>query len=483
LGLSLVGCSSSAANQPNIIFILTDDLDYASAQQLPRLPSLFSEVGAAFENAFVSHPQCCPSRATILTGLYDHNHHVTDNKPPEGGFVKFASEGREKDSIAVSLQGAGYRTALFGKYLNGYPSDDLTYVPPGWDEWYAKLDKEKLYNYRINENGKVVSYGNSTNDFFTDVLSSQATGFLRNTASDSRPFFMYVAPTAPHGPSTPAERHRWAAYTSVKAPRPPSFNEEDFSDKPSWIRGASPLSEEEIKQINQRYRFRLASMLSVEEMVSSLLQELEASGKLDNTFIFFTSDNGWEQGEHRLAKGKDLPYEESARVPLFVRGPGVTAGSKVRELTLNTDFAPTFAELAGISYPADGRSLVPLLHGENPWWRSAILLERTSPKGVYAQENTEKKDEDEEGNDDEITSGASGRAVGKPNYAAVRTESHTYVEYTNGDRELYDLEADPYQLNNIYEEADPTVLSDLETRLGKLRGCSSGGCQKAEDTY
>jgi arylsulfatase A-like enzyme len=336
--LLAVGCSGagsaqqeeaeSSATQPNIIFVLTDDLDFDSAQRMPTLRSSLIEEGASFDNAFISYPLCCPSRSTILTGLYAHNHGVKGNNPPQGGFQKFYSEGLEENTIATHLKEAGYQTAFFGKYLNGYPGDEgPSHVPPGWDEWYGKLNEQKLYDYRINENGQVVSYDNSTEDFYTDVLSGQVTDFVERTASDSKPFFMYVAPTAPHAPATPAERHE-DAFAEEKAPRPPSFNEEDVSDKPSKIRETSRLSDEEVSEIDARYRKRLSSMLAVDEMVASLLKELEAAGKLDNTFIFFTSDNGWLQGEHRLNMQKDRAYEESARVPLFVRGPGIAAGSK-----------------------------------------------------------------------------------------------------------------------------------------------------------
>src|SRR3954453_8400656 len=356
------GVKSTA--QPNIIFILTDDLDYASAYRFPSINSLLREQGAGFENDFVSYSLCCPSRATILTGLYAHNHDVRGNTPPDGGFQKFYSEGLEKDTIAVRLQQSGYKTALFGKYLNNFPGGAVraTYVPPGWDEWYGKLDEQKLYDYRINENGQVVRYDNNTEDFYTDVLSGQVVDFIRREAADSKPFFMYVAPTAPHMPADPAERHK-NAFADEKVPHTPSFDEEDLSDKPSWFKNepslfAHPIISGTIRGIEEllsthNYRKRLGSMLAVDDMVASLVQELKDVGKLDNTFIFFTSDNGWLQGEHHIAAGKVLPYEESVRVPLFVRGPGVPAGSKVDKLVLNTDFASTFADLAGKPYPSD----------------------------------------------------------------------------------------------------------------------------------
>ena len=460
LAALLAGCSSSAstqeqaaevpADQPNIVFVLTDDLDYASAQQMPQIGSLLAEEGISFENAFTSQSLCCPSRATILTGLYAHNSGIKGNKPPDGGFEKFRDEGLEEGTIATRLQEEGYQTGFFGKYLNGYDGDP-THVPPGWDEWYGKLKEQKLYDYEINENGEVVSYGSEPEDFFTDVLSGQATDFVRRAASEDQPFFAYVAPTAPHGPATPAERHE-GAFEGAEAPKPPSFNEEDVSDKPSWRQETERMSEEEVSEIDDYHQQRLESMLAVDEMVGSLVEELEAAGELDNTYIVFTSDNGWLAGEHRMKEGKDRAYEESARVPLFVRGPGVPAGSEVEELALNTDFAPAFAELAGVEFDeeADGRSLAPLLRGENPPWRSSILLEGFVGKG------------------DRV-------------YGAVRTKDHKYVEYGNGEEELYDLQNDPYELDSLHESADASLLEDLKARLEALRSCSGDGCREAED--
>ena len=455
----VAGCSGSGSaqeqaveapnTQPNILFVLTDDLDYASAQRMPNLRSMLIQEGASFKNAFTSQSLCCPSRATILTGLYAHTNGIKGNKLPDGGFRKFHDEELEEDTITVRLQGSGYQTAYFGKYLNEYGEDDPTHVPPGWNEWYGKLNEQKLYDYRINENGEIVSYGSETKDFFTDVLSGQATDFVRRAASDDKPFFAYVAPTAPHGPATPAERHQ-GAFAGEEAPRYPSFDEEDVSDKPSWRQETERFSEEEISEIDAYHQKRLESMLAVDEMVGSLVEELEAAGELDNTYIIFTSDNGWLAGVHRMKEGKDRAYEESAHVPLLVRGPGVHAGSQIEELTVNTDFAPTFAEIVGAEYPdADGRSLVPLMRGENPPWRSSVLLEGFVGKG------------------DRV-------------YGAVRTETHKYVEYGNGE-ELYDLQNDPYELESIHKAADTSLLEDLKAKLEALRDCEGDGCREAED--
>ncbi len=470
--------TEASGDQPNMIFVLTDDLDYASIQKMPEINSLLKDEGATFGNAFISHPICCPSRSTILTGLYDHNHNVISNRYPDGGFRKFREQGHEEESIAVSLQDGGYQTGFFGKYLNGYTNADPTHVPPGWDEWYGKLYEQELYDYSLNENGEEVSYGSEPEDFFTDVLSGKATDFVRQAAPEDQPFFAYVAPTAPHGPATPAERHK-GAFADEEAPRPPSFNEEDVSDKPSGIRTSDPLSEQDISEIDVLYKRRLESMLAVDEMVGSLVEELEAAGELDNTYIFFTSDNGFEQGEHRIKGGKDRPYEESARVPFFVRGPGIAPGSEVEELAVNTDFAPTFADLASVEFPADGRSLAPLLRGEEPAWRSSVLLEK-----LPAEENDEEANGKGKGKSKNKGKGkgkAKTGADGSPAFETIRTETYKYVEYENGETELYDLQNDPYELESLHESADPSLIEDLKARLEALEECSGDGCREAED--
>ena len=446
------GEAEASADRPNIVFVLTDDLDYASAQKLPEIGSLLVEEGASFENAFASQSLCCPSRATIFTGLYAHNSGIKGNQPPGGGFPKFRDEGLEEATFAVRLQEGGYRTAFFGKYMNMYPGQgDPTHVPPGWDEWRGSIGNYEPYDYGINENGQTILYGSDIEDYFTDVLSGQATEFVRQAAFDDTPFFLHLNPTAPHKPATPAERHE-GAFADEKAPRPPSFNEEDVSDKSSWIQDHAPLNDKKISDTEERYRMRLESMLAVDEMVASLIEELEATGELGNTYVFFTFDNGFLQGEHRLTDTKDRPYEESAHVPLFVRVPGITPETEVKDLTLNTDFAPTFAELGDVSFPADGRSLVPLLRGEEPAsWRSAVLLEGFEGKGPRV-------------------------------FGAVRTEDYKYIEYGNGEEELYDLQNDPYELENLHETANLSLLEDLRERLEVLRECSGDGCREGEDT-
>jgi N-acetylglucosamine-6-sulfatase len=421
--------------KPNMVFILTDDLDARLLQEhledYPNLQELAAN-GTTFENAFVTNPVCCPSRATILRGQYSHNHGVLTNFPPRGGFEKFESLGREESTVATWLHGEGYRTVLIGKYLNGKPRG---HKPPGWDELYGG--------------------GGKTGTYPTDHYASKASEFIRSMKGKRRPFFMYLATKAPHAPAEPAPRHA-DAFPGAQAPRPPSFNEEDVSDKPTWIREMDLLRSEQIDEIDELYRNRLQSMLAVDEMIGQLVDSLEYSGKLENTYIFFTSDNGRTTGEHRRQKGKLSAYETDIRVPLIVRGPGMPEGTVREHLVLNNDFAPTFAELGGVSPPSfvDGSSLTPLLNTNPPPpsdWRSGFLVEGYGNKGESM-----------------------------PAYKAVRTEDHLWVEYATDERELYDLSEDPYELQSQHDTAPDNLKQDLASRLNKLRDCAAEGCRKAE---
>jgi arylsulfatase A-like enzyme len=289
---------------------------------------------------------------------------------------------------------------------------------------------------------------------------------------------MWLGTQAPHAPATPAPRHE-GALANVSLPEPPSFDEADVSDKPDWIADNPPLERRWHASMEDLYQKRLQSMLAVDEMIGELVQTLRESGELDETYIFFTSDNGFHLGTHRLSTGKWTPYEEDIKVPLIVRGPGVPAGKNLEHLVLNNDLAPTFAELGGAEVPThvDGRSLGPLLGDDPPSpeeWRSAFLVEAASEVGG-----------DEYGSPELPLSGdplPEGR-WGRPGLEALRTEDALYVEYGTGERELYDLEADPYQLDNRYAMADPDLVRYAESRLEALRGCAGATCRTAEDGH
>jgi len=452
--------------KPNIILILTDDQDVETLVHMPRIQALLVKQGLTFKNAFVTTPLCCPSRASILTGQYPHNNDIVHNRPPLGGFEKFRDLGREGSTVATWLRAAGYRTALFGKYLNGYPTaDNPTYVPPGWDEWYGKFERGPdigdYFGYRLNENGRVVAYGKEPSDYLTDVLVEKAVAFIQSAARDrTRPIFLYFGPYAPHaegapdGPPTPAPRHK-GALAHMAAPRPPSFNEADMSDKPSHIQRLPVLNAKQIGELDHEYRTRVESLLAVDEAVERIVKILDDRGELANSYIFFMADNGYLLGQHRRPRGKGVPYEESIRVPLVVRGPGIPAGQSIDYFALNIDFAPTVAELAGASIPLsiDGRSLMQLLRvAKSPLanWRQDFLVEFYTPPGAPPTNQA---------------------------YYGLRTQDTLYVEYASGERELYDLKADPYQLSSLHKVAGSERIKALSERLSKLKSCAAKTCR------
>jgi arylsulfatase A-like enzyme len=442
---------SPPVRHPNFVFLLTDDLDVRTSDMLPRLPALIGQHGLTFTRAYVTQSLCAPSRASILTGQYPHNHRVIDNTGPDGGFSAFR-RGPERATLAVWLRAAGYRTALVGKYLNGYPSAGRPdYIPPGWDEWQAQLTdltQDRYINYFLNENGTVRGYGTKEEEYQTDVLARKATTFIEKAVNDGKPFFLYLATDAPHLPAISAPRHA-TMMPGTQAPRVPSFNEADVSDKPAFVRNADLLQTQDIRKLDRMETNRVRTMLSVEDMLSSVLSVLAANQILDNTYVIFTSDNGLMLGEHRLVLTKNLGYEEAIRVPLIVMGPGISAATRDdQHPVLNVDFTPTLAELAGISVPPnlDGRSFVPLLRGESVTdWRKDLLAETIS-----------------------YTGGVS---------ATLRTADYAYTELESNERELYDMRTDPYQTASLHRRADPALLQTLSARLAQLVICRGAACR------
>jgi N-acetylglucosamine-6-sulfatase len=462
------GAGERAGKRPNFVFILTDDLErnlYFDASRFPKFNSLLVEEGTTFSNFFVTDSLCCPSRSSILRGQYVHNHDVRSNRPPLGGFEKFHANGGEASTIATWLHDAGYRTGLLGKYLNGYPSGaDRTFVPPGWDVWASPIRNGGYsgYNYRLNENGTIVPYGSTPQDYMTDVLARKSGEFIQESAG--KPFFLYVAPFVPHAPATPAPRYA-ETFPGVQAPRTPSFNQTDVSGEPQWLRNRPLLGDHQIASIDELYRKQLQSMLAVDDLIENVVNTLRETGELDNTYIVFSADNGFHLGQHRLPQGKITAFDEDIRVPLVVRGPDVPSGRTVDDFAANIDLAPTFAALGEAKAPSfiDGRSLARAFHGESrdDKTRKAVLVEHFVP--------------DDRG-------GRRGRGGGNvpPTYAAVRTERYTYVEYVTGERQLYDLRNDPDQLRNIAGTADKKVIDGLAKQVAALKTCKGASCRRAD---
>ena len=427
--------------RPNIIFILTDDQPYETVQFMPTVRDVLIKNGVNFENGFVTTPLCCPSRSSILTGQYAHNHQVLTNRMPLGGAPKLD----DSSTIATWLHDAGYRTAYYGKYLNAY--EDITpygYVPPGWDKWGTLLDAE-FYNYNMSLNGDVAKHGEAPKDFSADVTTRNAVDFI--AASKDEPFFMVVGYYNPHSPYTWAERHdeQFRANSALQAEpyRNPSFMEEDRSDKPQYLQDLNSIS---VEKIDITYKQILRSLLSVDDGVASILNALEKTGLSEKTVIIFLSDNGLTVGDHGFGLTKNCPYESCIRVPFIVYAPDIFPAHNETGFAANIDLASTFIDLAGISAPSsvDGVSLLPLLNNTETTWREDLLFEHWPT---------------EDGVGSKI-----------PEFYAVRNAEWKYVEYTTGEKELYDLMNDPYELENLADKPEYAEIQEqLQKRLVELK--------------
>jgi arylsulfatase A-like enzyme len=469
--------------RPNFVLVVTDNQDLASLAEMPLTSAALIAAGTRFDAYFSSYPLCCPTRASILTGQYGHNHGVLGNSPPLGGYAKLD----HSQTLPVWLQAAGYHTAHVGKYLNGYGTEDddpgdstpaCLELPPGWDEWYGSVANEvgRYLDYVVNANGVLQRFGNppalpsgcptvqQSATYITDLQRDQAVDYItrRASATDGKPFFLQLSFTAVHGIGgrpgpLPAARHA-GTYASYPLPQAPSFNEAQMGDKPSFMRGnAFPLlSSGAITSMTEEYRRRLETLQAVDEAIDATVQTLANAGLLGNTYILFLSDQGQMFGQHRInsrsakhAAGLGWPYEESIHVPLIVRGPGVPAGQSVAALVASVDIAPTVLELAGAAaaLPQDGRSLDDLWLDPTSPWRTALLLDA--------------------------------RVKPYQNFRGVRTAQYAFLRHPSqgNQEELYDLALDPFQMAS--KHADPayaTVKAGLAATLTTLQGCAGSNC-------
>jgi arylsulfatase A-like enzyme len=365
----------AAPSRPNIVVIETDDQTLESMKVMRNVNSLIGDQGATFTNSFVNYSLCCPSRATFLTGQYAHNHRVWSNTSPDGGFQRFEAL-HANNNLAVWLQRAGYHTAVVGKYLNNYLNKPP--VPPGWSEWHVVApDPYRYYDYTLNDDGTLVHHGHRPADYEQDVITRKALDLIDRRAPEPSPFFLWLTYPAPHsGPqhysdpnrptncdNAPKPPRRYAhAFDTEPLPRPPNFDEAKVGDKPAAIRRRGRLNATAIAYIERNYRCELESLLAVDDGVKQVIAALKAAGELDDTLIVYTSDNGFFHGEHRIAQGKMHIYEESIRVPLQIRGPGVPKGVSVSPSVINADLAPTVVDAANARprLVMDGRSLLPV---------------------------------------------------------------------------------------------------------------------------
>lgn len=484
----------STLSTPNVVIILIDDLDLSLAkrlyqnQYLPNIKTYLAHAGVYFRNSFVTTAVCCPSRATMLTGQYSHNHGVVGNNAATG-----ITQFDDTSTLATWVQDGGYFTGLVGKYLNEYGTDSSAptgsplnphYVPPGYDEWHGLITPYKFYNYKLNENGLVVTYGDTEPEYQTDVLAGLAVDFFNQAEQvDEQPFFLIVAPVAPHvengegAPVIPGCTHNVWSSTLRAAPRhsnslsilslpePPSFNEQDVSDKPAILFNSYPeMTVDDIICAGKQYQARAESMLAIDDLVGTIFSALAANNELNDTVVIFTSDNGFYHGEHRIFQ-KVAPYEEGIRVPFIVRMPGMTSGKSVDQYVLNNDIAPTVADFAGVTpgRAMDGRSLRPILEDPtyNGPWRTRFLVEF---QGQLIQHSF-------------------------PHFTAIRTApedagdaNRFYVTWEDGSVEYYNLWSDPDQLdsqhNNWFTRQERERLANA---LVDLQVCGGGTCQILEE--
>ena len=465
---------AESKERPNIVVVMSDDQTQDSMRYMSRVRELIGERGATFPVSVTNWPVCCPSRATLQTGQYAHNHQVLGNQPPLGGFDRLDIS----ETLPVWLQDAGYYTAHIGKFLNGYERSAVG-VPPGWSEWHGSKDTYRFYGYTLLEDGALNTYGSPSEDpdnpadpasYSTDVYTDKAVELIDRRAPSNDPFFLSVAYLAPHsgapnapagepgyrceGTAKPAQRHS-GTFSSEPLPIPPSFNEADTSDKPASIANRAPLTQQEINRATRNYRCRAESLLAIDEGVGRIVNALRESGELNDTLFVYTADNGFFHGEHRIQAGKNRVYEEAIRVPLLIRGPGVPKGVEVEEMAINADLSPTLLDAAGTkaTLPQDGRSLLKLADEPDRYFGRELLIEQFSPDG-----------ED-------------GEPIGTE-YQAVRTQRYVYAQNATGELELYDLDADPFQLQNqIANPAYDEVEAALAARLAALASCRGKSCR------
>ena len=452
---------------PNIVMVLVDDFSMnlmpddlgELAKSMPNLAQMRRE-GMTFDNYFVTDSLCCPSRTSIFTGLLPHNSGVFTNTPPDGGLTAFMAHQNDAKTFAVALHDGFYATAMMGKYLNGYEAETGG-VPQGWSEWAVAGNAYGNFNYTINLNGEI----SSPEPHMTDELSLLGQAFIANAASG--PFFLELSTFSPHAPYTPPKRYA-DAFAGVTYPRTPAFAARPDQYAPQWLQAIPPLDKRFQTKIDEIYRLRVQSVKGVDDMIGDIRKTLEDLGLTESTYVIFTSDNGYHLGEFSLRAGKMSPFDTDIQVPLVVLGPGIAAGSRNADITMNIDLYPTFVELAGLpaSASVDGHSLVPALTGQSGPRRAIALVEhkRSGPSAANPD-------------------AADPKAGDPPTYIALRMQDSLYVEYLDGSGEVsyYDMTSDPDQLRNIAHTLSPARLKALhEAALANQACAGAAECGAAQ---
>ena len=475
------GSARPPATRPNIVFILSDDLSWnlVNARYAPHIAALRRR-GETFTNYFVADSLCCPSRTNIFTGLYPHDSKVLANVGADGGFTRFQAEHLDRRTWAVALQAAGYRTSMLGKYLNGYGQPQINAqtapIPAGWTDWHvADGTGYREFDYHLNDNGAINSYGSAPEDYGVDVLDAKARSFIQGAGAG--PFAIEIATFAPHAPFVPAPRNA-DDFPGLTEPRDPSFNAANV-DPPAWLAHRKALTPSKVAKLDGDYRKRAQDVEAIDKLLADVETQLQAEHLDQSTYIVFSSDNGYHIGQHRLTRGKQTAFDTDIRVPLIVAGPGVPAGRTVAQVTQNVDLYPTFAQLAGARPAAgvEGRSLVGLLHPSPtpPPWRTVALVEHH-----HVDKDAADPDREE-----------GGKSGNPTTYAAIRIHSPhvpgfrgpvdaVYVEYATHEREFYDLAKDPYELRNTASRLTAAQRAQLHAILARYQRChGASACWQA----
>lgn len=424
--LAVVGCAAEAQEvprKPNVVLILTDDMRYDEFAKIERFRA-FAQEGTFFTRAYVTNSMCCPSRTTVLTGRYSHNHGVLSNKTEgnvRGGYGAYKNLGIGRNNLAAWLKASGYSTSLYGKFMNGYGKDTRR-PPKGFDRFFPSEEG-------MQDPG----------------LGDKAAAWIRDNRS--RPMFLALWLRSPHEPLRAPEAYRsWHRDDEIDPG--PAYDEADVSDKVEWVRRQRPPSRQTVTAMG---RERLRMLEGAAAAIGRVRGAMDRWGE-ENTYYVFVSDNGYMFGEHRL-DSKALPYEEAIRVPMYVSGPGVASGQTRDDLVTNNDIAPTVLGWTGAqaTRPVDGRNLTPLLsEGLSPeGWRNAVLSEHPARNA-------------------------------KPGFEVVRTKRYAFIRWQGGYRELYDMDEDRYQLASLAGTM-PEQEEALARRLVDLRDCSGEGCREAEN--